>query len=414
MKRLNKTSTFFWLLIALVLVAPAKAQCQRIYDAQSGQWFKYCPEENQGWEPARTIQAAPQGPVSGHCRVQITDGRMSDMGSGTLTHKDEQHGLVMTCSHIFDGAKGRIIVTFRDGSRFGANLVDRDRPNDLALLKIRAPRAEPIPPYDRDPSGTVTAGGFGGDGQFRQISGAIVGKAIPQGARHGSTIIRGSVRPGDSGGGAFCDGRFVGVVWGTEGGETYLTCGEPVRRMLSARLAKAEKPPVTLAQYGSTGGVPGYGPPPTQPFPPTSPYPPPPGGPQEPIRECDCADRWDELNIRLENIEKRITSNTKLSDSLFNQLGIVGEQITKIQDNQKFQFDQHTNLSTTVNEIKDQPAPTGPSTEDIIKALPPFWLRLVDENKKPRTEYAEIHLGNRADIEIDTKLSPATPVKPAQ
>ena len=47
-------------------------------------------------------------------------------------------------------------------------------------------------------------------------------------------MIRGAVRPGDSGGGVLnAAGQLVGVVWGQRDGLTYATCGRPVREFLN-------------------------------------------------------------------------------------------------------------------------------------------------------------------------------------
>jgi hypothetical protein len=49
-----------------------------------------------------------------------------------------------------------------------------------------------------------------------------------------STTIAGAVRPGDSGGGVLDPrGQLVGVVWGQRDGQTYTTCGRPVRNFFN-------------------------------------------------------------------------------------------------------------------------------------------------------------------------------------
>ena len=65
------------------------------------------------------------------------------------------------------------------------------------------------------------------------MSGAIAGAVQAVGATFPSLKIGGAVRPGDSGGGVLDSaGRLVGVVWGCRDGETYLTCGQPLRQFL--------------------------------------------------------------------------------------------------------------------------------------------------------------------------------------
>src|SRR5262249_52515407 len=64
--------------------------------------------------------------------------------------------------------------------------------------------------------------------------GNITGHAMANGATYTSTTIAGAVRSGDSGGGVLdTRGRVVGVVWGQRDGQTYATCGQPVREFLA-------------------------------------------------------------------------------------------------------------------------------------------------------------------------------------
>lgn len=191
--------------------------------------------------PARLV--LPQSPVtsheslsSAHCRIQVADGTSSGniVGSGTLISKNENTALVLTCSHLFDTSTANIVVTFPSGDRYGARLVERDRAHDLAALLIRIPHESPLEVDDTDPAGLLTACGFGGDGRFTPVRGAITGAAQAIGATFPSLKIAAAVRPGDSGGGVLnTAGQLVGVVWGCRDGETYLTCGTPLRNFLA-------------------------------------------------------------------------------------------------------------------------------------------------------------------------------------
>jgi hypothetical protein len=125
-------------------------------------------------------------------------------------------------------------VSFPDGGRFGARLIDRDPANDLAALLIQRPNSEPLDVDDCEPTGVLTACGYGGNGQFRPATGAVAGAVQTVGATFPSLKIQSTVRPGDSGGGVLDRaGRLVGVVWGCRDGETYLTCGRPLRQFLN-------------------------------------------------------------------------------------------------------------------------------------------------------------------------------------
>lgn len=164
-----------------------------------------------------------------HCRITVEgDG---STGSGTLVRKTEKLGTIITCAHLFSSSREGIVVSI--AGRFSrATLVRIDKANDLAVLSIVAPPCDPFP-LGPDPKGELTAGGFGPDNQLRFIRGRIAGYTSPPNA---STVIKGMVRPGDSGGGVFDDqSRLVGVVWGCrpDDGDTYVTTGEPVRAILS-------------------------------------------------------------------------------------------------------------------------------------------------------------------------------------
>jgi Trypsin-like peptidase domain len=182
------------------------------------------------------VEPTVQVPHEAQCRIHVGDGTI---GSGTLVSTTDSTGLVLTCSHLFDTSTSDILVEFPAGSRFGARLIDRDPANDLAAVLIRRPDVEPVAVDDREPEGVLTACGYGGDGRFQGVRGAIAGAAQAIDATFPSLKIRGAVRPGDSGG-AVLDraGRVVGVVWGCRDGETYLTCGQPLHEFLNRVIGK--------------------------------------------------------------------------------------------------------------------------------------------------------------------------------
>jgi hypothetical protein len=181
---------------------------------------------------------------SAHCRITVADG---SAGSGTLVRRSASLGLVLTCAHLFDNATGRIIVSFTNGERFAARLVERDRAHDLAALLIRCPDVEPIAVSDEEPGGVLAACGYGPNGQLRCFRGNVTGQATAAGAVYPSLTIAGAARPGDSGGGVLnTAGELAGVVWGQRDGLTYATCGRPVREFLKRILGRsAGQPPAS-------------------------------------------------------------------------------------------------------------------------------------------------------------------------
>ena len=83
---------------------PYSINAQCYYDPFTGR--RICTQLPQ--EPAIDSEIA-------HCRITVGDG---SAGSGVLVSVDDTTGLVLTCSHLFDDATGRIIVAFSNGKRY--------------------------------------------------------------------------------------------------------------------------------------------------------------------------------------------------------------------------------------------------------------------------------------------------------
>ena len=234
--------------IALFVCARSTCPAQLCFiDPATGQ--RLC-TQSVGSEPT-AISANPQSAIrnpqsqtaSAYCRITVADG---SAGSGTLVRRSTSLGLVLTCAHLFDNTTDRIVVTFTNGQRFAARLVERDRAHDLAALLIRRPDAQPIAVSDEEPGGVLAACGYGPDGQLRCFRGNVTGQATAAGAVFPSLTIAGEARPGDSGGGVLDkSGKLVGVIWGQRDGHTYATCGRPVREFLNRIFGRsAGQPPV--------------------------------------------------------------------------------------------------------------------------------------------------------------------------
>ena len=227
----SRTMRCFALSLAVVLPAAVRSQAQCYIDPVTGeQVCAQAPKSIAGGRALALDSRLSTLDPAAHCRITVADG---STGSGTLIAVDESVGLVLTCSHLFDGSTGRIVVSFPNGERFGAGLIDRDKAHDLAALAIRRPNVTPIDVSETESSGPLAACGFGPQGKFRCVQGAVTGQAVATGAVHPSLTIAGAVRPGDSGGGVLDPGgRLVWVVWGQRDGLTYATCGQPVREFL--------------------------------------------------------------------------------------------------------------------------------------------------------------------------------------
>jgi hypothetical protein len=236
-----KSRTMRCLAICLALAAPIamRAQAQCYIDPVTGQRVCMTAPESRDSVYAPALDSGLSTlDHSAHCRISVADG---STGSGTLVAVGKSVGLVLSCSHLFDSSTDQIVVTFPNGGRFAARLIDRDRAHDLSALAIRPPNITPLVVSDEDPAGTLTACGFGPTGQFRCVHGGVTGQATAVGATYPSLTISGAVRPGDSGGGVLnTRGQLVGVVWGQRDGHTYATCGRPLREFLDRIRGRTE------------------------------------------------------------------------------------------------------------------------------------------------------------------------------
>ena len=84
------------------------------------------------------VEAAPEIPPGHERYLRIFPGGIAPeqrAGSGFLVNKN---GEVVTNNHVVEGAR-HIVVELTDGRRFDADLVGRDGPTDLALVRIKDP-----------------------------------------------------------------------------------------------------------------------------------------------------------------------------------------------------------------------------------------------------------------------------------
>lgn len=220
--------------VALSLVGQARGQCY--IDPYTGQ--KICPTTGQPMgqpvyrqQPGRQVEIIAAEPAA--CRIKVAGRGESFYGSGTLVAEHETLGIVVTAYHVVKDGTGEITCTFPNGHAFGAKLIVYDEPNDLAALAVKPTGIKPVSVAESDPVGRLVAGGFGPNGVYAHVTGNVLGYAVPDRATEPCAFMRGSCREGDSGGPVYNEARqLCGVVWGSDQGETYLTCGGPLRNFI--------------------------------------------------------------------------------------------------------------------------------------------------------------------------------------
>lgn len=313
--------------------------------------------------------------------------RIEGGGTGSVVSINGQ-AHVLSCAHWKPGHGNlkvgqKLTVQSNIGNKTVAEVVEVDPENDCALMRIYVDyRAKPfsVASYTPRNGERVRVAGFPMGQHLRDRYTKLVS------ATDDEIHFKADSISGESGSPIFNDnGEVIGVLSGGDIQETdqhgrvvrripgTLGCGPGPIRNLVRRVASriAGKP----MQYGSAGGG-GYGP---QPYPPTQPYPPNGGtGPQEPIRECDCAERWDELeqtlNQRFE--EFRFTINQTIEQKLADD------------DSPEAQAELRNQINIAINQwIK---ANADPLAAELVKRIPPSYLRT--ENKKTGTygEYQKI------------------------
>ena len=136
-------------------------------------------------------------------------------GSGVIV--DAEHGYVLTNEHVVRGAS-IIEVTTKDGRKFRARLVGRDKPTDIAVLQIKPENLTAVPMGE---SSSLEVGDFVlAIGNPFGLGQAVTSGIVSALGRTGLGIegyedfiqTDASINPGNSGGALVTlDGRLVGV-----------------------------------------------------------------------------------------------------------------------------------------------------------------------------------------------------------
>lgn len=189
----------------------------------------------------------PATPPAAVARVVATTADGRSLGSGTLVHRDQQRGIVLTCAHLFEPRPDSLVVIFPNGHRADAVVVKLDRTWDLAALEIARPDVPPMAIAADHPrlNEPLRSCGYGGDGRYWINDGRAMGYLkMAGGSTHETLQLSGFARDGDSGGPVLnARGELTAVLWGTDGRRVVGTyCGR-IRKFLADVLAMARHVP---------------------------------------------------------------------------------------------------------------------------------------------------------------------------
>jgi hypothetical protein len=160
-------------------------------------------------------------------RIVVSDGPSTSRGSGVLVTVNGKP-LVLTAYHVVRTSRSANIPTvyFQDGIQSKAKVIKTDDAFDLAVLECEKVSPVAARLAAGEPTGTLTVAGYGPHpSKFRESAGRIVGRARPS-RQHpmDHIVISTPARQGDSGGPVFNEaGEVAGILWGSEGRNTYAT-----------------------------------------------------------------------------------------------------------------------------------------------------------------------------------------------
>lgn len=146
--------------------------------------------------------------------VQVIDQTTGGMGSGTVVAVHDEvkdgwrFGIVATASHVAESTSGIQIVFENGRSSSKCSVIERDRQNDIALVRCLVPesvRAVSISDVNAKEGDTISYVGRG----RRKFNGEVSSLAFPDEIWADVVFV-----PGDSGGSVLLNGKLIGVISG--------------------------------------------------------------------------------------------------------------------------------------------------------------------------------------------------------
>lgn len=202
--------------------------------------------------------AAPEGVV----RLSNRIGQFTSHATGVLAAVQGDEGLVLSVEHLFRDGSGELSVTFRSGQTRCARLLCADPTWDLSAVLVplpsEAPRIIQLANESPRPDESAISGGYGQQGVYRQVRGAVQGYAETGATGHWQTlVVAGDSRQGDSGGPVFnAHGQLAGILWGTDGDNVYATCSPRLRTFLDEAMRRwSERRRVLGEEAANASGV---------------------------------------------------------------------------------------------------------------------------------------------------------------
>lgn len=179
-------------------------------------------------------------------KVAATTGLSGQAGSGFVLDADE--GLVLTNAHVVDGADATSVQVGGVGQQLVAEVVHLDPRTDLAVLRVPGLDAPELTladgPSEAEPGDPAVVAGYPEDGGLDLQAATVAARSEARGQDiHGRSVvtreiytIRGTVRPGNSGGPLLApDGEVQGMVFArsvTDAETGYVLTADQIRAAL--------------------------------------------------------------------------------------------------------------------------------------------------------------------------------------